>query len=201
MMKHRRKIQNPKSKIQNRWRRFAPAILLLVALAAGLLLGRVTTKTQPGLSAPVATAPATATATAPAPRATPPAGEFVQEIAPGGKLDIELETAEPGQVRPAEPRLRVRVDVRDAISGQPVRGDVWLTIVTGQDSEDRLIRKSTSLVEFALPGPGEADEVHVKVIAPGYLLWVMGVRHRVEFDRVLPLPVMLDRLPESGGNG
>ncbi len=130
-----------------------------------------------------------------------PAGEHVTEISPGDKLEIELESPPSDFSPPPAPRLSVRVDIRDAVSGRPVRGDVWLTTIAHDASEERLIREQTSLIEFELPGPNEADEVYLKVVAPGYFLWTIGLRHQVEYDRLLPLPVMLEPLLRDGGSG
>ena len=162
------------TKLKHLWHRYATAILLLMAIVAGFVWGR---------------------ATAPTPEA--PAAEFIE--LPGSNLESDLVEPPPGHTPPTDPRLSVRVDVRDALSGQPARADVWLTIIVGEDSHDELIRGQTSLVEFELPGAAEADQVFIKVVAPGYRLWNIGVRHQVQFDRLLPLDVLLE--PADGGSG
>ena len=47
-------------------------------------------------------------------------------------------------------RLALHVDVRDAVTGRPLRAEIWLTTVVGEDSQDWLIERQTSLVEFEL---------------------------------------------------
>jgi hypothetical protein len=163
------------------WQRYSTALLIVTALVAGLIWG-INLGREMG----------------PVPLPTP-SGEYVEEIPPGGKLELELEPPLPGQAPPDNPRLTVRVDIRDGLSGRPVRGDVWLAVVKDLESEDILIREGTSLVEFELPEASEADYVMVKVQAEGYLLWSLGVRHQIEFDRVLPLEVRLE--PLRGGVG
>ena len=161
------------TKLNQLWREYATAILLVMTLIAGFFWGR-------------ATAPA-----------APPAAEFID--LPGSNLESELVEPPPDHTPPADPRLSVRLDIRDALSDQPMRADVWLTTLVGEDSHDELIREQTSLVEFALPGADEADQVFIKVLAPGYRLWSIGVRHQVQYDRLLPLDVKLE--PLDGGEG
>ncbi len=178
--------------IRRLWRRYVTTILVLLALIAGAIwginIGRELGPTQP-TPFPTST---------PYPTYTPtptPTGEYI-EIQPGQQLELTLETPEPGTTPPAEPHVLVRVDIRDKITEKPVRGDVWITVDGG---EDQLMALSTSLTEFALP---KGDEILVKVQAKGYLLWVVGVRGNIVYDRLIPLPVMLEPLPGQGrGSG
>ncbi|MDX1521647.1 MAG: hypothetical protein R3264_08475 [Anaerolineae bacterium] len=178
------------------WHRFYGPVLLILALGAtfiwgvnlGRRLGPTSTAPQPAATARVAPSMPTPT----------PTGEYVAQISADTPLDISLDPP-PAESTPADdPRLRVRVDIRDAVTEQPVRAEVWLTTIVGDESDEQRIRADTSLVEFPLPGPDEADEVFIKVQAPGYRLWIIGLRHQVEFDRVLPLPVLLEPIDDSG---
>lgn len=162
--------------LRHLWDRFYKPILLLLALGSVFIWGVVVGRDLRPAAAPTATEPAAS---------PPPEGgssEFVQEIGPGQSLEFNLDPPPPGLTPPADPRLRLRVDIRADDTDQPVRGDVWLTVVRGEESEDRLIREQTSLVEVTLPGSAEAEAVYLKVIAPGYRLWQLGLRHQIRFD-------------------
>lgn len=192
------------STLRHLWQRYASAVLVLMALVAGLIwgltLGRELGPAPPSPpSSGSGRGPAGGTsAPATAPPATAPPVATEQLIMPGSTLTFEMEPPPPGLTPPAVPHLSVRVDVRDGRTGRPVRADVWLTTITGDDSEDTLIKKQTSLVEVELPAPGAVDEVFIKVVAEGYYLWVIGVRHQVVYDRLLPLDVRLERIEGRG---
>ena len=174
--------------IRHLWREYYTALLLLLAFGAGLVWGiNIGRGVGPGPDQ------------AAAPTSTP-TGEYVA-LSPDHLVEAELDPPSPEMTPPAEAHLRVRVDVRDAVTGQPVRAEVWLTTIVGEESEDTLIRAETSLVEVALPGPAEANEVYVKVLAKGYYLWVVGIRHSVVYERVLPLEVRLEAIEGEGGSG
>ena len=182
------------TKLKHLWREYATAILLVMSLIAGFIWGRATAPVYPD-DTPKG---GSVEGRGPEPvEGEPPAAEFID--LPGSNLESELVEPPPGHTPPADPRLSIRVDVRDALSDQPARADVWLTTIVGEDSHDELIREQTSLVEFELPGADEADAVYIKVQAPGYRLWSIGVRHQVQYDRLLPLDVKLE--PLDGGAG
>lgn len=152
------------------FRRPPTLALLIVALAAGLIwglvIGRELGPAQPATAAPTATAVAT------------PTGEFV--IEPGGRFQPELEPPPPGAEPPADPRLSVRVDIRDGQTGRPVRGNVWMSLYIGDTREDQLVLENTSLVEVRLPPGDAAEAVFISVIAQGYEPWSIGVRRLVK---------------------
>lgn len=174
------------TKLKHLWREYATAILLVMTLIAGFIWGRATAPVYPDDTPKGGSV-----------EGEPPAAEFID--LPGSNLESELVEPPPDHTPPAEPRLSVRLDIRDALSDQPARAEVWLTTIVGEDSHDTLIREQTSLVEFELPGAAEADQVFIKVLAPGYRLWSIGLRHQVQYDRLLPLEVKLD--PLDGGEG
>lgn len=105
-------------------------------------------------------------------------------------------TATPYPTFTPEPdaRLSVQVEIRDQETGDLVSGDVWLTFIKADQDYDILIEEDTSLVVFPLPRPDEADKVKVKVVADGYRLWVVNVRHQVISSRLLLLCAELESL-------
>lgn len=171
----------------NFFRRPPMLALIIVALAGGLIwglvIGRELGPAQPATATPVAT----------------PTGEFV--IEPGGRFAPELEPPPADATPPADPRLSVRVDIRDGQTGRPVRGNVWMSLYVGDEREDQLILENTSLVEVRLPPGDAAEAVFISVIAAGYQPWSIGVRHKVQFDRLMPLDVKLQRVKQDGGSG
>jgi len=183
--------------IRELWREYATAVLVLMALIAGLVWG-VTIGRGLGTPSPQPSPPGRGSLASPPVEGIEGEPSTEHLTLPGSNLTPDLDAPPPDLTPPAEPRLTVRVDVRDAASGRPLRADVWLTTVVGEDSRDRLIERQTSLIEFDLPAADEADMVYIKVQAEGYYLWSIGVRHKVEYDRLLPLEVRLERVEERG---
>jgi len=152
------------------WSRHSLPLLLLAALAAGLAwglnLGRYLS--QPPTPAPVSPPPPPPPLT-PAPPPPPP----------------------PPPTAPPPPCLAVHLDIRDALTGEPVRVDA---VGISVDGEDHLMAEHVSEVEFDLP-PGE---ITIVVQARGYLLWYAQVhkwQRRGETEQTLSIPVSLERLP------
>jgi hypothetical protein len=177
------------------WNQYATTALVALALIAGLYwglnlgreLGRAETKSMPTPFPAVATSTPYPTATLyPTPT---PTGEY---IAPHGKLTLELETPPPDMTPPAAPQFRVRLDIRDTLTEQPVRASVWIV----ENGRDRLIADDISLIEFALPG--KEGTATIKVQAQGYKLWALGFNYKAKYDRLLPVPVKLQRAEPAG---
>ncbi len=159
--------------------------LVLVAIAAGVALGLALDRPvgpQPALPETPAVPTATATATR-------------VRIESGGRLNLEIETPLPGMTPPAEPRLTTRLDIRDTETEQPVRGDVWLLV----DGQEQLVAKNVSIVEFPLPG--KQGLATIKVQVEGYQLWALTFNYQAKYDRLLPLPVRMERLKPETGSG
>jgi hypothetical protein len=184
------------------WYRYNRAVLTYLALFSvfiwGLNLGR-----ELGSAAPTTgpTSARTSPIRAETTSSPTPTGEHVTEVAPGRRLNFELEPRLTEMTPPAEPRLRVRLDIRDLLTEKPIRAGVWLITIKDKDSQAILIMENTSLVEFALPASSQADEVSIMVQAPGYHLWAVGIRHQVDYNRLLPLPINLERILVNGGRG
>lgn len=89
----------------------------------------------------------------------------------------------------AAPRLIMRLDIRDGVTGQPVEAEAWYTVDVG---DDHLAAAGVSAAEFDLP-PGK---IILKVQAQGYRLWWVQIHEwqRGERDQLLPIPVKLEPL-------
>ncbi|MCP4283903.1 MAG: hypothetical protein GY792_05565 [Gammaproteobacteria bacterium] len=150
--------------------------LVLVAIAAGVALGLALNRSvgpQPALPE----TPAVPTATR-------------VRIEAGGRLNLEIETPLPRMMPPAEPRLNMRLDIRDTETEQPVRGDVWLLI----GDQEQLVAENVSIVEFPMPEAQGTATVIVR--APGYAHWALTFNYKAKYDRLLPLPVRMELLPQ-----
>ncbi len=144
------------------WQRHSLLLLLLAALAAGLTWG-------------VNLGRYLALTTTPAPVILPTA---TSPLAP--------------TPMPTPSRLIVHLDIQDLITGEPVKGEVWITI---NDEADQRVALGVSETEFDLP-PGK---VIIVVMAKGYLLWYVQVQEwqrRGDADQTLPITAKLKRLPE-----
>ena len=150
--------------------------LVLVAIVAGLALGLA-------LNRPVGTAPAAAP-TGAIPTATD---------TPLARYDVGPPPL--GATRNPRATLRLRFDVRDAETGQPVRATIWVG--------PYLVAKDTSLYEVEIKETRSAGAKYapLKIKAPGYETWEKTLRFNVEYDRLIPLDVELQRQKPATGSG
>jgi len=137
-------------------------LLLVLGLWPGLFSGcaLLPEPTQIVVYLPTATATATPTSTpTPKPTLTP--------------------NPPPTETRPPtftpEPWLEIELTIRDAATGQPVVGDVYVVLFVDDDAISELIEENVSDLQFNLPrGSTRADAIVVQVFAEGYL--ATGVR-------------------------
>jgi len=100
-------------------------------------------------------------------------------IPPGAHLRLTVEPL-PGTPEP-NPTLTLHVNLVDAQTGQPVRGDVLLGDETCQG---QVIQRHVSQLTVTLPGQVKTTPIYLCILAGGYTRWSQGFRYRLDHSRI-----------------
>ena len=126
-------------------------------------------------------------------RSSPTPAVPTPAIPPDGSLFL-FPSPIPGATE-KNPVITLRCEVRDDVTGDLVIAEeVRLGNAPGQG---QVVHRDVAVFEVTVPGRITGDYLYLSVVARGYHLWSVGLRHNLNHSRVLPLPVNLEPLPAT----